>query len=199
MYAPYDRGNYFKPLNSCDLKIWKRALDGIREVADRAADMGITLALQNHAPVLRPGYEDVLAMLQEVDRSNVKLCLDVPLFSDRQKSEYVAEAVSKCKDHIVYTHYGAWNFKETNGIIEQEPAPFHGGYINYEAFIKGLLQIGYDGYLVSEYCLPMIKNHEVEGVEEIDKATIMGMQYMKKLITNLSVGNSKTFKEATLA
>ena len=42
--------------------------------------MGITLALQNHAPVITPGYEDALTMLQEIDRRNVRLCLDVPLF-----------------------------------------------------------------------------------------------------------------------
>jgi len=53
----------------------------------------------------------------------------------------------------------------------QEPAPTHGGKINYETFVEGLQQIGYDGYLVSEYCLPMIKDHKICGMEEIDKAT----------------------------
>ena len=74
--------------------------------------MGITLALQNHAPVTTPGYEDVLAMLQEIDRPNVKLCLDVPLFYERQSDEYVSKAVEACRRHIVYSHYGAWNFSE---------------------------------------------------------------------------------------
>ncbi len=183
LYGLYDRGNYFKPVNTGDLRVWNRAVEGIREVADRAADMGITLALQNHAPVLSPGYEDTLAMKQEIDRSNVALCLDVPLFFDRQRTEYINEAVEKCKDHIVYTHYGAWNFRENEaGEIEQEPAPTHGGKINYEAFIEGLQRIGYRGYLASEYCLPMIRNHKICGIGEIDKATAMGMRYMKDLI-----------------
>ncbi|HEX8059652.1 MAG TPA: sugar phosphate isomerase/epimerase family protein, partial [Cyclobacteriaceae bacterium] len=94
-YAPYDRGNYFKPLNASDLRVWNRAIEGIREVADWANDMGITLLLQNHAPVLTPGYEDTLSMLQELDRKNIELCLDVPLFFDRQKNEYVKEAIEK--------------------------------------------------------------------------------------------------------
>jgi sugar phosphate isomerase/epimerase len=145
--------------------------------------MGITLALQNHAPVLTPGYEDVLAMKQEIDRDNVKLCLDVPLFFDRQKTDYVKKAVEECREHIIYTHYGAWNFRENEtGKIEQEPAPTHGGMINYEAFIRALQQIGYTGYLVSEYCLPIVHNHKISGIEAIDKATMMGMIYMKKLI-----------------
>ncbi|HTE32443.1 MAG TPA: sugar phosphate isomerase/epimerase family protein, partial [Chryseolinea sp.] len=99
-YAPYERGNYFKPVNASDLRVWNRAVTGIREVADQAADMGITLLLQNHAPVLNPGYEDTLAMMQEIDKPNVKLCLDVPLFSDRQKTDYVREAVDKCAKYI---------------------------------------------------------------------------------------------------
>ena len=72
---------------SADLRRWQCAVQGIREVAGWAADMGITLALQNHAPVTTPGYEDVLAMLEEIDRPNVKLCLDAPLFYERQSDD----------------------------------------------------------------------------------------------------------------
>jgi len=55
------------------MRRWHRALDGLRETATAAAARGITLALQNHAPVLRPGYDDALAMLRELDRPNVGL------------------------------------------------------------------------------------------------------------------------------
>jgi sugar phosphate isomerase/epimerase len=183
LYAPYDRGNYYKRLYPADLRKWNHAVEGIREVANWAADLGITLALQNHAPVLTPGYEDVLTMMQEIDRKNVKLCLDVPLFYDRQRSEYVREAVEMCGAHTILTHYGAWNFKETSeGEVIQEPAPSFGGQINYETFIAGLHHTGYEGYLVSEYCLPCIKNHKIAGIEEIDRANKLTLQYMKDLV-----------------
>ena len=198
-YAPYERGNYFKPVNASDLRIWNRAVTGIREVADLAADMGITLLLQNHAPVLNPGYEDPLAMMHEIERKNVKLCIDVPLFSDRQKTEYVREAVDKCAEYIQYTHYGAWNFTEdANGEIVQEPAPFHGGKINYDAFLEGLYHHGYDGYLVSEYCLPMIRKHQICGVEEIDRATVRAMRYMKGLLSRIASSRKSTTPKAAL-
>jgi sugar phosphate isomerase/epimerase len=187
MYATYEKGNYYKPMNPLDLKVWNRAISGIREVANWAEDLGITLLLQNHAPVLRPGYEDTLAMMQEIDRKNVKLCIDVPLFSDRQKSDYVHEAVAKCGDNLLYTHYGAWNFTEAeDGEVIQEPAPHHGGKINYEVFIEALHQQGYEGYLVSEYCLPLIKNHKIAGIEAVDEATIMALRYMKKLVERVT-------------
>jgi sugar phosphate isomerase/epimerase len=185
MYAQYERGSYYKRLFPSDLRKWHHCVDGIREVADIAADMGITIALQNHAPVIRPGYEDVVSMMQEVDRKNVKLCLDVPLFYDRQEDEYVREAVQKCRKHIVHTHYGAWNFSETTeGEIIQEPSPSTGQLINYQTFIEALQHLGYNGYLTSEYCLPVIKNHKVAGIEEIDHAIKISLQYMKQLVRN---------------
>ena len=191
MYAPYERGSYFKPLYAPDLRIWQRAINGIREVAAQAADMGITLVLQNHAPVLRPGYEDVLAMTEEIDRKNVKLCLDVPLFYERQHDAYVREAVHKCRKHLVFSHYGAWNFSETkDGEVIQDAAPGVGGPINYETFLEGLHGIGYDGYLVSEYCLPIIKNHVIAGIEEVDRANILSLKYMKQLVHNSASVNA---------
>jgi sugar phosphate isomerase/epimerase len=199
MYAVYEKGNYFKPLNPLDLKVWDRAIKGIREVARWAEDLDITLLLQNHAPVLRPGYEDTLAMLNEVDRKNVKLCLDVPLFSERQSDEYVREAVTKCGKNILHTHYGAWNLTEDeDGEVMQEPAPHHGGKINYEVFLEELHRQGYEGYLTSEYCLPMIRNHTIAGVEEIDKATLLGLSYMKKLLEKTTTRKKSTSSKPSL-
>jgi sugar phosphate isomerase/epimerase len=192
MYAPYERGSHYRRLYPPDLRKWHRAVHGIREVAGWAADMGITLALQNHAPVIAPGYEDALAMMQEVDRPNVKLCLDALLFYDRQSDEYIQEAVRQCRDHIVFTHYGAWNFSETgDGDVVQDLAPSFGGLINYEAFIKALHQIGYEGYLASEYCTPVLKQHRIGGIEDIDHGTRLALRYMKRLVQDVEAG-SKT-------
>lgn len=183
MYAPYERGNYHKRLYPPDLRKWHHAVNGIREVADWAADMGITLALQNHAPVITPGYEDSLSMLQEIDRPNVRLCLDVPLFYDRQSDAYVQEAVRKCAPHIAFTHFGAWNFSETEtGEVVQDIAPSSGVRINYETFVRGLHEIGYDGFLVSEYCLPVLERHRLAGIDAVDRAIGHSLDYMKRVV-----------------
>jgi sugar phosphate isomerase/epimerase len=183
LYAPYERGNYYKSLYPADLRRWRRVVSGLREAADYAAGRGITLALQNHAPVLRPGYEDTLAMLRDVDRANVGLCLDAPLFHERQSDAYIREAVRACGPHILLTHFGAWNFSETaSGQIVQESAPSVGGPINYKEFLKELQQAGYHGYLVSEYCLPCVKDHRIAGIDEIDLANRRALAYMKSLV-----------------
>jgi L-ribulose-5-phosphate 3-epimerase len=183
LYGPYERGNHYKRPYPADLRKWNHAVNGIREVADMALDLGITLVLQNHAPVITPGYEDVLTMLKEIDRKNMKLCLDVPLFYERQSDQYVCEAVERCGAHIALTHYGAWNFSESdNGEIIQGPASSFGGQINYKTFVAGLHHSGYDGFLVSEYCLPVIRNHTIAGIDEIDQANRLALQYMKEVV-----------------
>jgi sugar phosphate isomerase/epimerase len=186
VYGPFERGAFHKRLYPDGLRKWHRVVSGIREIADLAKDMGITLALQNHAPVITPGYEDVLAMKQELDHGNVKICLDVPLFYDRQNVDYILEAVRMCADDIVLSHYGAWNFIERNGKVVQIPASSFGGLINYESFITELHKINYTGYLVSEYCLPVLENHKVAGIEAIDLATSRGLRYIKDLVHKTS-------------
>lgn len=183
MYAPYERGNHYKRPYPPDLRRWQRAVSGIREVAGWAADMGITLVLQNHAPVTAPGYEDTLAMVQEIDRPNVRMCLDVPLFYERQDEAYVREAVDACRAYIAYTHYGAWNFREAaDGSPVQGPAPSFGGPINYEAFVDALAAIGFDGYLASEYCVAAVRHHRLVGLEEVDRGTSLALRYMQHLV-----------------
>ena len=182
-YASYETGSYYKSLYPRHLRQWRRAVSGLREAADYAAPRGIKLALQNHAPVLRPGYEDTLAMMGEVARPNVALCMDVPLFHERQSDDYMREAVRACGDRILLTHYGAWNFSETSsGQVVQEPAPSVGGPINYQVFLRELQQAGYEGYLVAEYCLPCVKDHCIAGIEEIDIANIRALAYMKSVV-----------------
>lgn len=199
MYAPYERGSHYKRLYPPDLRKWQRAVDGIREVAAWAADLGVTLVLQNHAPVTTPGYEDTVAMVQEIDRPNVKICLDAPLFYERQDRAYVLEAVRACRDSLLYTHYGAWNFSETpDGQIVQGPAPSFGGPINYEAFIDGLVEIGYDGYLASEYCVAVVKRHQLGGVEEVDHATRIALRYMKAIVERATAATAKRLATATV-
>jgi sugar phosphate isomerase/epimerase len=181
-YVPYEKGNYYARLYPADLRRWRRALDGLGETADLAGQRGLTLALQNHAPVLRPGYEDTLAMMRELDRPNVGLCLDAPLFKERQSDAYVTEAARVSGEHVLLTHYGAWNFVDGGNGVEQGPCPSFGAPVNYAPYLAGLQKAGYEGYLISEYCLPCVKDHRLCGIEEIDRANAMALAYMKDLV-----------------
>ncbi len=98
------------------------------------------------------------------------------------------------------THYGAWNFSESeNGEVILDPAPGHGGKINYETFIEALHQHGYDGYLTSEYCLPVLRDHKLCGIEDIDEATRRGLRFMKQLVQRVTAEKKPVTSKAALA
>lgn len=166
------------------LQQWNWCVKGIRECAKWAEEYGINVALQNHPLVINYGYEDALQMVNEIGEDNVKLCLDVPLFI-RQDDEYVKEAVDKCKDHIVLSHYGSLLFDETtSGEIIQKPATHLTGQpmINYRSFIRELKKIGYDGFLSSEECAPVLEDHKYAGIEVVDRHVKAALRHMRELI-----------------
>ena len=176
-YAPYEKGNYYARLYPADLRRWHRALDGLRETADLAAERGITLALQNHAPVLRPGYEDTLAMMRELDRPNVGLCLDAPLFKERQSDDYMREAVRACARARPADALRRLELRRAgHGRGRAGAVPVvRRRRSTTRRYLAELQQAGYDGYLVSEYCLPCVKDHRIAGIDEIDRATAMAL------------------------
>jgi len=170
-FVPYDQ-------------MWRWAVEGIKDVARWARDYGITIALQNHPPVIRLGYEDALQMVKEINMDNVKLCLDAPLFTN-QSDEYIREAIEACKEvGIVLSHYASTLFDETSdGKIVMKKSRILGNiYINYPAFIRELKRINYDGFLVSEEGSPVLENHQYQTIEVVDRHVKAGLRYMKELI-----------------
>src|SRR5436309_215024 len=75
----------------------------LKEAGRMAEGAGVTLALQNHQPVLR-GYQDMLDMIYEVDSPALQACLDVPLL-ERQDDEYVWQATQATGRLQALSHY----------------------------------------------------------------------------------------------
>ena len=78
---------------------WVRA--GLTECAKYAADAGITLALQNHKPVVKD-YPDVLRMIKEVGSPSLKASLDVPILDDKSL-ENINKRIEKAKNEIEFS------------------------------------------------------------------------------------------------
>jgi sugar phosphate isomerase/epimerase len=189
----YDRlYNLLLPYASSDER-WKWIKDNIIESLKWAKEYGVTLALQNHGPPFRPGYEDCLAMIREIDSDNLKMCLDIGVGcfdKSQQTNEYIREAVQACRDLVIYSHFNG-NFKgAANGLVMQVPynvdeGPAAGVLMNYETFVKELKQIGYSGYHSYEVCGPVRIKHELQGIGEVDRLVQCDLVYMRRLITLL--------------
>jgi len=163
------------------LEQWAWVKECLRELADFAGEMGVTLALQNHEPLLRD-HLDVLDMIREVNSPALKACLDCPLLTN-QDDAYVREAVQATGKLQVHSHYGG-EFDEADGKAVQRPVRFsRRSLFNYPAFVKALEEIGYTGYLTYEFCHPCLgEEHELEGVEEVKRQAQLAQRYMQGLV-----------------
>ncbi|MGE5295406.1 MAG: sugar phosphate isomerase/epimerase family protein, partial [Solirubrobacterales bacterium] len=142
---------------------WNRCRDALAECARYAADYGVTLALQNHAPIVK-SYKDVLHMIQQVDSPQLKACIDLPLLSDKSP-EGIRTAMTETGKLEVLSHFGGEFERTADGAIvndhEQEAFPH---------FIRAMKEIGYNGYMGYELCHPLpVVDGQTVGVEFAEK------------------------------
>jgi sugar phosphate isomerase/epimerase len=158
-------------------EIWAWCREGMAECARYAEEAGVTLALQNHAPVIRD-YRDVLRMVKEVDSPNLKVSLDVPIMADKS-SENIQRAAKAVGDLQVLSHFGGEYERDTNGKVE--------GAAFYRPFIQAMHEIGYSGYLSYELCHPLpVVNGQIVGIEYAEKNAQLAAEFMRGLITEIA-------------
>ena len=56
--------------------VWSTMIAGFQAVSDYAAEKGILIGLHNHPPAVEPTSDDILRILNEVDRENFTFILD---------------------------------------------------------------------------------------------------------------------------
>jgi sugar phosphate isomerase/epimerase len=154
---------------------WAWCRQTLTEAARLAGDFGVTLALQNHPPVIR-GYADALRMVREVGSPNLKICFDARLEHSLDEAG-VRKAVNECGSQQVLWHYGGEYDRGSHGIELKGDEKCLGEML-------GLLDIGYRGYAGFELChpLPVIDGKTV-GLDFVDKNAQLAAEYMRGIQT----------------
>ena len=171
---------------------WEWCRQGLTEASKIAGDYGVTLALQNHRPVLKT-YHDAIRMVKEVGSPHLKICLDAPIM-EKQDAAYLRQAVLDAGSLIVHSHYGGeYERQQPNGPILR-PAiagTWGGAYVRdgyekediYLPFFKAMLEIGYHGYIGYELCHPLpAVNGQLVGLDFVETNTQLGLEYIKSVI-----------------
>ena len=171
----------FDPAETCE---WCRS--GLAEAARFAGDAGVTLALQNHAPVTN-SPDDMLRLIRDVDSPHVKACLDAPLAA-KQGIQSMRETARSVAGLQVLTHFGGEYDRAADGAVQ--------GYVRnpdmtltpenyYAEFALGMQDIGYDGYTGYELCHPLPPvNGEPVGIDFADKNAQLAAEYMRAVIAS---------------
>jgi len=170
-------------------EIWDWCREGVIESCKYAADYGVTLALQNHHPVIRT-WHDVMRMVKEVDSPNLKVCLDVPMMVDKSE-ESINTAAGAVGDLQVHTHFGGEFGQDEEGNVidiqtyKKELGP-DGKPIKeefYPLFVKAMQDIGYQGYFSYELCHPLpVTDGKKVGIEYAESCAKNACKMMKGLI-----------------
>ena len=166
---------------------WDWCRSGLAESARWAGEHGVTLALQNHPPVIDTGA-DMLRMIREVDSPFLKACLDAPL-AKKQGASDMRRAVRDVGALQVLSHFGGEYEEDADGRVRGNVRQSDGTLTPedfYSDFIRGLQEIGYEGYVGYELChpLPKVDGHTV-GIEFADRNARLAAGYMRAVFAAL--------------
>lgn len=166
-------------------EIWGWCREALIECARYAGDAGVTLALQNHRPVIKD-YPDVLQMVREVGSPHLKACIDAPLLPDKS-----AEAMRRMASDVgalqVLAHFGGEferradgrirGFERNDGVVGEDTNEY------YRDFVAAMRGIGYNGYCSYELChqLPVVDGRTV-GIKFADENARLAAEFMRDLL-----------------
>jgi sugar phosphate isomerase/epimerase len=154
---------------------WEWCREGLAEACKLAGDFGVTLALQNHPPVIDKGYVDVLRMVKQVASPHLKACFDARLEHGLNEVG-VRKAVNEVGALQTLWHYGGEYDRGPSGITVK-------GDEKALAEMLGLLDIGYRGYAGFELCHPLpVVNGKTVGVDFVDKNAQLAAEYMRGIL-----------------
>lgn len=169
--APYDR-------------LWRCVAAGLKETARRAADLGVTLAVQNHHDVAAH-HLSMVDLLEEVDEPNCRAAFDA--WTPALQGEDLAAAVRRMAPWTVHTtaadyqprpryRYQPQWVQFERGLDVMRMVPMGQGFIDYPTFFRELEAADYTGYVAFEMCAPLLGGG---ARENLDRCAAGFLEYMR--------------------
>jgi sugar phosphate isomerase/epimerase len=141
---------------------WQTCVEAVRECARRAAELDVTVGVQNHHD-LAVHPDSLLDFLGDVGEPNCRLCFDA--WSAALLGCDLRTTARKMAPHTVFTTLADYVRRERYALdlsivnYERQPDVLRAvamgeGFVDYAGFIEGLLEGGYpaDGWAAYEMC-----------------------------------------------
>jgi sugar phosphate isomerase/epimerase len=156
-------------------QLWHNTVEALRECAQRASEYGVTIGVQNHHD-LASHHDSLLDLIQEVDEPNCRAMFDAwtPALQGAGDLRAVARKLAPLTCHTTIADYqlrprfhyqpNIVNFQEQKAWTQA--VPMGEGFIDYRAFLQGLMEGGYSGGVAYEMCSPLLGGG---GVPNLDR------------------------------
>ena len=137
-----------------DTETWNLAVERIRRVADRAAELGVQVSLEMYEDTYLGTADSTVALVKDIDRPNVGVNPDIGnLIRLHRPIEDWEEMLAKLLPHTNYWHAKNYFRDEDSakGVYFAAPAPMEMGLINYRRAFEMALEVGFDGPICVEH------------------------------------------------
>ncbi len=157
-------------------KQYAMVVEGLILAGHKAAEHGVTLAVQNHHDIAS-GHDTMCWLLDEVNLPNVKAAFDAwtPTLQ-RLDAKQLRAAVFKMEPYIVHTTAAQYvrlpryryeealiNYSRDKTLIRA--VPMGEGIVDYETFFNSLAEIGYQGHVGYEMCAELASGGDIENLD----------------------------------
>lgn len=152
---------------------WDFAMGKLRELAEIAAERGVTIALETHPPFCLNATA-MLATMQAVDHPHLAVNLDTANIYYYNEGLNSADELERVVEHVVSLH-----LKDTDGGFRSMNFPVLGeGVVDFERIFAILDDAGFEGPLTLELEGPLTSG---KGVQERHAAVMASMAYLRSI------------------
>jgi len=151
----------------------KLIVDSLRECAERTADLGVTIGVQNHHDVACD-YESLYEIIQEVNAPNCRAMFDA--WAPALQGVDLEAAAAKMAKITVYTTTANYamrpRFRYHPTLVNYEKllptvqaVPMDEGFIDYRTFLAQMENGGFQGPVAYEMCSPLRGGGSIQNLD----------------------------------
>jgi sugar phosphate isomerase/epimerase len=151
----------------------KLIVESLRECAERAADLGVTIGVQNHHDIACD-YESLYEIIQEVNAPNVRAMFDA--WAPALQGVDLEAAAAKMAKITAYTTTANYamrpRFRYHPTLVNYEKllptvqaVPMDEGFIDYRSFLANLVAGGFQGPVAYEMCSPLRGGGSIQNLD----------------------------------
>ncbi len=166
------------------LERWCHVRECLIEAARIAREHGVTLALQNHSPLIE-NYQDMLDLIEEVKSPGLKACLDPPLMKCYTQ-QYYRQALEATGARMVHSHFGGRFLRKPGGGVQRERSPVMPPGADWPTFLRLAREtLDYKGHVGYELCSPVLIGHRHADLPYALEQAELACQYMRQIMDAL--------------
>jgi len=164
---------------------WRLIVDSLREASRRAADLGVTIGVQNHHDI-GVGYESLFDLIGAVREPNCRALFDA--WAPALQGEDLGLAAQRLAPLTAHTTVADYQlrprYKYQSNLVNYEAqtpyaqaVPMGEGFIDYPAFFKALRAGGFKRSIAYEMCSPLLHGGDIET---LDRYARKFLEYVKQ-------------------